>query len=225
MSPARQRAAVLEYGMSPHASLLPPEVMAAARMRIQRRNLLITLALVVVVVVAAYAGVFALAASAQVALTEAQLQTTTLLQEQAKYAPAQVAQTKVSGIQTDQKAVTADEIDWRSYLKTVQRTLPHGASIKNVAVTGDTPISSTANSATPLAATSIANIVLTVDTPGVKDVVGWIGRLSKLDGYVGATPTNITTGEDSGGYEVTLSLAVNDSVVWNRFGSDATGAK
>jgi hypothetical protein len=216
VSRATKRAAPIEFGAAPYAILLPPEVLAAAAAKSQRRNLLGVLVFVLVAVVGAYIGVSFLEISARTALALSQVQTTALLQEQTKYAPVQVAQAKSAGIQADQKALTVHEIAWRDYLVRVQGTLPRGATITSVGITADNPVTPATASVSPLASSSIAVVVITVNTPHVEDAASWIGRLSKLDGYAGATPTNLAQSTD-GGYDVTLAMAVDDSVVDHRF--------
>lgn len=220
MSPAPNRAAAsLELGGAPHAMLLPPEVIAAARAKRTRRNLLAIIILAAAVVVAAYLGMSLVATGAQVSLQEAQQQTATLLQEQTKYSPVQTAQGKVAAIQGAQQALTVHEVDWRAYLKKVQSTLPSKATITSTALTADNPVNPSASSVALLTPQSIAKLTLTITTGSTGDVPAWIGRLAKLPGYAGATPTSVQ--KQDKGYLVTLDMLVDDSAVDHRFDAEA----
>lgn len=217
MSGAVERVASVEVSAMPRAMLLPPEVELAARARRQRRALLAVLVLVIVVVAAAYAGATVLAGNAQLALIASQNQTAALLAEQAQYSEIQTVQGKVDGIEAEQQAVTVTEIDWKSYLTNLEKTLPGDAVVQSISVTSSSPLTPLGAPSSPLDKDRIAEIVLTATTKDVPDTVAWLGALAQLPGYADATPTSLNSTD--GGYQVSFTLHVNADAVTNRFGT------
>ncbi|MFT4123814.1 MAG: hypothetical protein QM635_08280 [Microbacteriaceae bacterium] len=219
MSAELQRVgASVPVGAPPRAMLLPPEIAQQARARAQRRSMLAIVVLTIVIVAAGYLGVSVLEQQAEQRLADAQRETTALLAEQAQYAEISTLQSKVAGIQTDQQTATATEIDWKSYLEALQKTLPDGAAISSVSVTGAAPGETATTSSSPLDAPAVAQLTLTATADGVLDVVEWINAFSSLPGYAGSVPTSVSTADD--GYQVSFTISIGEDALSNRFASD-----
>ncbi|MDM4761516.1 hypothetical protein QT381_00645 [Galbitalea sp. SE-J8] len=210
-----QRVGPVLVGAPPRASLLPPEIALEAAARRQRRGIIALVVLIVLVVAGGYAGATYLAQGAQTKLADAQNQTATLLAEQAQYAQISTVQSKVADIQADQATVTALDVDWKSFLRALDGTLPDGATLQSVAVTAATPITPIVAGGSPLDSAHIAEVTLTATTGDVPDIVAWITALSTLPGFVDATPTNVATVD--GGYQSTFVVHIGDGALSKRF--------
>ena len=216
MSPAAApKDALLVVGGIPRADLLPPEIKAGEKARAQRRGLLALLVLVIIVVGGAYAGVTVLAQMAQSELDTANLRTSQILAEQAKYSEVSAAQKAIVAVDAARLIAMATEIDWGTELTAVTGTLPEGSTLTSLTVSSTTPVATVATPSSPLEGGRVAELQLTVETKDLPDTAKWVRDLSELEGFVDATPTSISTTE--GVVTTVVTLHLNSAIYWNRF--------
>jgi hypothetical protein len=213
---------VLAIGGQPRVHLLPPQVIARKKAKALRRRLGLGV-LGVVVLVAAGAGLATVAMiSSQSALLEAQSQTSSLLQQQAKYGDVLKVKSDSALIQSSQKLATVQEIAWQPYISDIEKTLPAGASITTLSASIDAPFQPPVASTVPLQGPRIATVNVTLAMPQ-GSIASWLDTLPSLKGFVDATPNSVAIGADGGAYAVSVTIHINSDALANRF-TKATGA-
>lgn len=219
----------LVLGGEPRVHLIPPAVLARKQGKSLRRRL--GLAVVgVIVLVAVGLGLATLStAASQNSLLAAQQQTTSILQEQAKYGIVTKVQADASAIKSSQKLVTAQEILWTPFYRNFQKTLPSDGAINNITANLDSPLSGTStatsssDSSNPLAPPTGAHVatVTGVVTMAQSEISNWLNTLTKLTGFVDATPTSVTVNSNGPGYAVAFTMHINSDALANRFTTNA----
>jgi Tfp pilus assembly protein PilN len=213
----------LILGGEPRVHLLPPEVVARKKARIVRRRLGMGL-VAVVLVLAVGLGLGTLSmASAQSELAIAQAQTTSILQQQAKYSDVLKVKADAAAIQTAQKQATAQEISWQPFIERFEATLPAGASITGLTASIDAPFEVAPPVTDPLEGPRIATVVATISM-NQATIAGWLNTLPTLKGFVDATPNSISIGS-GGAYVVSITMHINKDALANRFTKTAEANK
>lgn len=216
----------LVLGGEPRVHLIPPAVLTRKKGKDLRRRLGLGV-LVVILLVAAGLGMATLsAAGSQNSLLAAQQETTSILQQQAKYGIVTKVQADDASIQTAQKTATAQEILWQPFYTSFEQTLPSGASITSLQANLDnalgTSILPSAVSGAPVAGAHIATVTGSVAmTQG--QISGWLNSLTSLKGFVDVTPTSVT-GSGSA-YVVSITMHINSDALANRFTQNAGTTK
>lgn len=215
----------LVIGAPPKANLLPPEVGAMARGKVARRNAIALVILAVLVVIAGYAGAAVLASGAQAQLDAANDRTQSLLKEQLKYS--EVAQVKnlLAAAEAAKQVGMSTEVDWKTYLDNIQKSLPAGTLVTNVVAEVATPLTDFAQPTVPLQGNRIGELTFTATSPSLPDVEAWLRALSKLDGYVDASPGSIALDNTSKLYQVSIKMHIDTGALWLRFDDTAREAK
>jgi hypothetical protein len=211
----------LTIGGEPRVHLLPPQVVARKKARAIRRRL--GLGVVGVLLLVGIAGGLAEVASvsAASALIVAQSETTNILQQQAKYGDVLKVKADSASILSSQKTSTAQEISWREFVASFQKTLPAGASITSITAGVDAPFGSPAVAADPTEPTSVATVSATVSMKQA-NVSGWLDSLPNIKGFVDETPNSVTRDSDStSSYTVAITMHLNKDALANRFTKDA----
>ncbi|GAA4177726.1 hypothetical protein [Gryllotalpicola koreensis] len=225
--PAKQsRADDLVLGGAPIARLLPPEVVEAGKAR-ATRNLMVLIILGVLVLAGVATGAaYLLAQRSQAELEAIQTQNTTVLAQQAQYAPVRSVQNQVKLAQAAQRVGAASEIDWSAYFAKVQGVMPAGVSI--TAISGETasPTAAIAQDSAPLSPSRAATVTLAIDAPNELTIADALDALQKLPGYTAAVPGSITQGASAAGsadtpggsaWSTTIVVSLNDGAFANRF--------
>lgn len=215
----------LVIGGPARANLLPPEVGLAAQGRVMRRNAIAIVVVAVLVVIAAYAGASFLAASAQGQLDAANQRTQELVAEQAKYAEVRQVTSMISTAIAAEQVGTSTEIDWKAYLTDIQNSLPAGTLVTNVVAETATPITAFGQPTVPLQGARIGELTFTATSPSLPDVEKWLIALSKLHGFVDASPGSITLNEDTATYEVSITMHINTDALLFRYDDAARDAR
>ncbi|MBX3088767.1 MAG: hypothetical protein KF742_09755 [Cryobacterium sp.] len=215
----------LVIGAPPKANLLPPEVGAMAKGKIARRNAIALVILAVLVVIAGYAGAAILASSAQSQLDEANARTQSLLLEQQKYSQVSQVKNLLAAAEAARQVGMSTEVDWKTYLDNIQKSLPAGTLVTNVVAETATPLTDFAQPTVPLQGDRIGELTFTATSPSLPDVEAWLRALSELDGYVDATPGSITLDQTTKLYQVSIKMHIDTGALWLRFDDTAREAK
>lgn len=215
----------LVIGGPAKADLLPPEVGAAAQGRVARRNAIALVVLAVLVAVAGYAGATFLALGAQAQLDAANQRTQDLVAEQAKYAEVRQVTAMLATAESAKQVGMSTEIDWKAYLTDIQNSLPAGTLVTNVVAETATPLTDFNQPSVPLQGDRIGELTFTATSPSLPDVEAWLEALSKLDGYVDASPGSITLNAETLVYEVSIKMHINKDALLLRFDDAARDAR
>ena len=207
------------------ANLLPPEVGAAAQGKIMRRNAIVLVVLAVLVVIAGYAGGVIFAAGAQSELDAANQRTQELIAEQGKYAEVKQVTNLLATATAARQVGMSTEIDWKAYLDDIQNSLPAGTLVTNVVAQTATPIVAFDQPVVPLQGDRIGVLTFTATSKSLPDVEKWLDALSRLYGYVDASPGSITLNKDSKLYEVAITMHINQDALLDRFDAVALAAR
>lgn len=206
----------LVIGGPARANLLPPEVGAAAQVKVVRRNAIAVIILVVILVVVGYAGATVLALSAQAQLDAENAKTQVLLDEQKKYMEVRSVKSLLETATAARIAATSTEIDWKSYLDQIQAILPEGTMVTNVNANVATPTSAFAQPSVPLQGDRIGELTFTATSASLPDVEKWLQSLATLPGYVDAAPGTVSL-QGEGTYQVSITMHINKNVLLLRF--------
>jgi hypothetical protein len=214
----------LAIGATPRADLLPPEIKLRAKLREQRRLMLGALVVIVIIVAGGYGAATVLAQNRASALADARDQTLTILQQQKQYAEVNKANTDIAAAKAARIAGTTTEIDWKTEIAAVVKTLPAGSTLTSMTITSSTPTAPIAAPSSPLEGERVAEFQLAVKTGDIPDTAKWIRDLSSLTGFVDATPTTVAAAGagSSGAVTTSLILHLNKNIYWNRFTTEAT---
>ncbi|MFC5928102.1 type IV pilus assembly protein PilM [Cryobacterium melibiosiphilum] len=201
-------------GGAPRADLLPPEVKEARSGRVLRRRLglgVVAVGLIVAVVTALVTGESVLSDGE---LADAQAESATLLTEVAQYSELGDVEGVMTDTRTARDLAGSTEINWQEYLAVVRAALPADVSVGTATVDG-------ASAFEPYAAAesvpgAVATLNLSLTSPSLTSVSGWLSSLSTLPGYASASIGGLTRAED-GSYTTALVLVVNAEVFSNRF--------
>jgi Tfp pilus assembly protein PilN len=215
----------LVIGGPARANLLPPEVGLAAKGRVLRRNAIALIILAVLVVIAGYAGGTFLALGAQAQLDAATARTQALIAEQGKYAEVRQVTTMLETATAAKQVGTSTEIDWKAYLEDIQASLPAGTLVTNVVAETATPLSTFAQPAVPLQGNRIGELTFTATSKSLPDVEKWLQALAELNGYVDASPGSVSLNDDTGTYEVSITMHIDEDALLLRYDDEAREAR
>ena len=219
MRQSSRKEARLELGGIPRVNLLPPEVAQAAKARSLHGGLSLLVVAVMMLVGAGYGAASLNAGAVQQRLNGANQRTTQLLEQQKKYVEVRKI-TKDLALTTAARQVGAStEINWRSYLESIQMSLPSGTAIATFSARSSSPLVEFAQSTAPLQGQRIAELKFSATSDSLPDVQAWLNALAKLKGFVDATPGTVTLASE-GTYTATIIMHINEQALSNRFPSD-----
>ncbi|MCC7128096.1 MAG: hypothetical protein IT192_04685 [Microbacteriaceae bacterium] len=196
-----------------------------ARGKVARRNAIALVILAVLVVIAGYAGAAVLASGAQAQLDAANDRTQSLLKEQLKYSEVSQVKNLLAAAEAAKQVGMSTEVDWKTYLDNIQKSLPAGTLVTNVVAEVATPLTDFAQPTVPLQGNRIGELTFTATSPSLPDVEAWLRALSKLDGYVDASPGSIALDNTSKLYQVSIKMHIDTGALWLRFDDTAREAK
>jgi Tfp pilus assembly protein PilN len=209
----------LVLGGVPRVNLLPPEVGQAAKARSLRAGLSLLVVAAMVVVGAGYGLASLHASTAQQALNAVNQRTTELLAQQKKYVEVRKV-TSDLGLTTAARQVgSSTEVNWKSYLESIQANLPGGTTIVTFTATTGSPLEEFVQPTVPLQGERIAELTFSADTASLPDVPAWLNALASLKGFVDASPGSVTLND--GVYTAVVTMHINEDALANRFASDA----
>jgi hypothetical protein len=211
-SPAKQ---LLVVGGQPRANLLPPEIVLKRRQLKTRRALRVGVFFVLVGTVAACVGVWAFSSVSTVALTAAQDQQASLVEQQLSYGEVKDVQSTIATIQAGQMVGDSTEINLKDYLAKLVRALPKDAVLTTVAIGTGTPMLSYPQASTPLQGLRLGTIELTTSSTVLPTTADWLRALEKLPGFVDVLPGSVTFEE--GHYISKLTMHIDDGALSMRF--------
>ncbi|QYF72700.1 hypothetical protein [Cryobacterium sp. PAMC25264] len=215
MSRAGKDVALIVGGV-PRVDLLPPEVHRERHARVVRRRMGWGVISVVAFMALGIGGSIAWAMQAQSQLASEQALTPKLLEEQSKYLEVRTVQSQVELVRAAQQVGASTEIDWKSYLDSVQAILPPSVSVETVTVDSASPLALYVQPTAPLQGARVATVTFTVKSAILPDVPTWLDSLADLRGVADVLPGSVARGED-GVFTVTLIMHVNDAALAQRF--------
>ena len=211
----------LIIGGEPRVDLLPPVVKARQRGKALRRGLGLGVVVAIVLMGAGIGAASWQAAMSQGQLSAAQERTTDLLAEQSEYVEVRQVQDDVDISLAARQVGASTEVDWKAYLLEVSALLPPDVTVDEVDVISASPLVLFEQATAPLQASRIATIQIKLTSPSLPTVPEWLEALKALPGYADATPGSITL-SGAGGYEVDLTLHINEGAYSNRFADAAS---
>ena len=214
---AKSSSGRLVIGGAPRASLLPPEVAQSVKAKSMRRTLVGVVILSVLVVGAASGAAGLFVVTSQLALDGADQRTQALLAQQGEYAEVREISQTLELTKEARTLGTSTEINWKSYVASIQAILPAGTVVTNFSAETATPTTPFAQATAPLQGTRIGELTFTGNSASLPDVQVWLDALSGLKGFVDATPGSVTLVEESGMYTVSITMHINSEAYTNRF--------
>ena len=206
----------LVIGGESRVDLLPQELRIKRKGKVVRRRLGFLVILVAVLVGGASALVRAQAVQAKLDLSIEQSNAQSILLQQRKYGEVSKIQKQVNTIQAAQQVGTSTEINWKSYLISVQATLPPNVTLDSVNIDSATPFASYAQASAPLQGERIATLSFTAISSTLPQVPKWLIALATLPGYADANPGSVNRTE-TGSYSVNITMHINQAAFTNRF--------
>lgn len=203
-------------GGEPRVSLLPPEVNDFHRNRAVRRRLVLGVLAVLVLVFVGVAGSYFLQVQAQAQLDASRATSADLLAQTAKYSELRKVQTSITLIEAGQQVGASTEVDWMTYLRKLQATLPAGVAINSVTIDSASPFVDYAQSSVPLQGSRIATLSFTASSPSIPSIPAWLDGLSTLVGFADAVPGSVEVQPD-GSYIANITMHINSEAFSQRF--------
>lgn len=203
-------------GGEPRVSLLPTEVNDVAKARAARRRLGVGVVFVLLFVLAGVGGAYYLSMTAQAELANARSNQSSLLAQEAQFSDLKTAKTGIATIEAGQYVGASTEIDWTSYLESLQATLPEGVVITSVAIDSASPFTDYAQSSSPLEGSRVATLLFTATSPGLPSIPSWLDGLSTLKGFADAVPGSVNANND-GTYVVNITMHIDSDAFALRF--------
>ena len=210
----------LVVGGVPRADLLPPEVGLAVKARSLRRGLSVLVVAVMVVVGVGYGLATLKASQSQQQLATENARTASLLAQQTKYIEVRKVTSTLQAATAARQVGSSTEINWQSYLQSIQASLPAGTSITTFTAASGSPLVAFAQPSVPLQGERIAELTFAATSPSLPDVQAWLNALAMLKGFVDASPGTVTLA-GGGVYLVTITMHINEAALANRYADDA----
>jgi hypothetical protein len=206
-------------GAPPRADLLPPEVLGEIKNRARQRSLWLGVAGAVLVVAAGTGAAFFYNIGSAVSLLEAQDTTVQLQAEQAAHSEVRDVKQNLATSAEAQRVGGSTDIDWKTYLTSLQGTLPGGVLITAVTVETGSPITDYAQPTVPLEGARIGTLTFEATSPTLPSIPEWLNGLENLDGFVDAVPNSVEIVED-GTYTVSITMHINAEAFSARFAAE-----
>ena len=206
----------LIVGAESRVDLLPQELRVKRKGKVLRRRLGFLVILVAVVVAGASALARAQAVQAKLDLAIEQSNAQSIQLQQRKYGAVSKIQKQVDTIEAAQQVGTSTEINWKTYLISVQATLPLNVTLDSVNIDSATPFASYAQASAPLQGERIATLNFTAVSSTLPKVPQWLIALATLPGYADANPGSVNRTE-TGSYSVNITMHINQAAFANRF--------
>lgn len=203
-------------GGEPRVSLLPAEVNDFQKAKAIRRRLVVGIVFLILIVLASTGGAYYLSTTAAAQLANAKSNQAALLAQEIEFSDLRTAKQGIALIEAGQYVGAATEIDWKSYLESLQSTLPDGVLIQSVTIDSATPFADYAQSSVPLEGSRVATLVFTAYSPGLPSIPTWLDGIGTLKGFADAVPGSVTVQTD-GSYLVNITMHINSDAFALRF--------
>ncbi|MGY6496773.1 MAG: hypothetical protein ACXIUP_00950 [Microcella sp.] len=221
----RPAAAAAPLGGVPRVDLLPAEIRDAAKGSRQRAWMTVGVLAALAAVVGVTVLTSLLADEAERDLAREQDITTQLLAEQAAYSEVRSIASMVDMIASAQQAAGITDVQWTTFIATVESTLPGNVRIVEFDISAATPLRSIADSSDPLIASRVATIVFTAESADLPNVRLWLEALTAVPGFTDATPGTVQLNDSTGQYDTTITMGVDERAWSGRFApADADAA-
>lgn len=213
------------------ADLLPPEILAARRVRVLRKRIITALVAVVVLCIAGYGYAFWQAHKASTALESEQAATAQLQQQQRRYAEVVKIQGSIAAVGKQVGTLLANDVDFEALLNSVTAHAPAGVSLSQLSVTLDAVTSKSTTGGVAVGGAvldtsgrkHIGSILLTGQASDLAQVAAYVDRLTATPGLVGVFPTSQqVTGK---AVQFTLQIVPTDQLLSHRYDATKTGGK
>jgi hypothetical protein len=215
--------APLVVGGQPRANLLPPEITLKRQQLKTRRALRFGVVVVAIVTGVLCASTFGVSTAATVALAATQAQQQALVLEQAKYAEVSNVQLTIQTIQAGEQVGSSTEVNWRSFITELQKTLPSGVKLTTVKAETGSPMAVFAQSAGPLQGERVGAITFSATSKTLPSIPDWLRGLAKIPGYVDAVPGSVK--QEGDGYTVEVLMHFNQDAFSLRFDPEHVAAQ
>jgi hypothetical protein len=213
------------------ANLLPPEIIAARRIRVLRKRIVTALIAVVVLCIAGYGYAFWQAHTASSALDVERQATARLVQEQRRYAPVVKIQGSIALVNKQVSSLMGSDVDFAKLMSSIVKQEPAGLTLSQLSVTIDSGTAKGGSSGGAAGGTAggvldtsgrkhIGSIVLTGQAASVGQVADFVDKLSAVPGLVGVLPTSQQGGAT--GVQFSVQLIPTDQVLSHRYDSTTT---
>lgn len=198
-------------------NLLPPEIEGAKRASRARAGI-VGLAITAVLLVAAAIGVtVVLAAAAQARLLGAQDETIQILQQQNEFIEVRTLAQRVETVKAAQLTGALTEIEMQALIRAVDATLPAGVLVSAFALDSGSPIEDFPLPSSPLEQARVATLFMTATIPSLEAIQQWVASLKGLTGFADVFVSNVARDEDTGSYEVIITVNLNSELYRGRF--------
>lgn len=207
------------------SNLLPPELIAARRLRVVRKMIVAALVLVVALGAAGYGYGMYQQSGAQSALSAEQARTAQLLVQQQKYQEVVTISGSIAQIKGQLATLMTGDVDVAKLVGVVAARQPHGGSITQLQATvvSDPTQPSTDSGASVFDSsgqTHIGTMSITGTARNMPEVAAFVNQLGKAPGIVGVFPTSQTTSTHAVQY--TIQLTLTDKLLTHRFDAVTT---
>lgn len=216
------------------ANLLPPEIIAARRIRVLRKRIVTALIAVVVLCMAGYGYAFWQAHTASSALGVERQSTTRLLQEQRRYAPVVKIQGSIALVNKQVSSLMGSDVDFAKLMSSIAQQAPAGMTLSQLSITIDSGIAKATAGGGAASGVGggvldtsgrkhIGSILLTGHAANVGQVADFVDKLSAVPGLVGVLPTSQQGGAT--GVQFGVQLIPTDQVLSHRYDTATTTTK
>lgn len=190
-------------------NLMPPEILAARKLRVLRRLLVAVLIVIVLLVLAAYGLAWRQHRAAADELATAQDRTASLQRSQAKYQGAVKIQKGIDSIDQALAGMLSTDADTAAIVGAVRAQLPSGMSINQYSLMMNKAGSSGGNSAETLdtsGVTHIGTITLSGNAQSLTAVSQFVDNLNSIRGVVQPYPASNTEADKGVTWSIQLTL-------------------
>jgi hypothetical protein len=202
------------------ANLLPPELIAARRLKTVRKMIVAALVLVVVLGAAGYGYGMYQQGDAESALAAEQAQTAQLVAQQQKYQEVVTISGSIAQVKGQLATLMTGDVDVAKLVGIVTARQPHGGTITQLQATlvADPAQPSTDGGASVFdnsGHTHIGTMNITGTAPNMPAVAAYVNQLGSASGIVGVFPSSQTGANHSVQY--TIQLTLTDALLTHRF--------
>lgn len=194
------------------ANLIPPELIAARKLRTIRKAMLAGFAILLVIGIALYGMAFLAQRSAAADLAREQDRTSQLMAQQSKYQGAVQVQNSITEIQKQLGTLLTYDVDQSALVAKIRQKLPSNMTISQLTITIDAGTAATAGAGTGAGsldasgATHIGTVTLAGNERHISDVSAFVNALSTVPGVVAPYPGSTTSSGTSVQWSIQLTL-------------------
>lgn len=212
--------------LSLRANLLPDEIVAARRVDVVRRRVLLGLVALVALLVLGYAGSWWQTHTAESDLAAAQGEATSLQNQANAFGPLVTAQSRTSSIRSQLQQVMAGDLPWKSMLTSLRASAPAGVTLTGIdgtvtagtaATTGTAGASGTAGTQPlPAGVTPAGTLTLNGTARDQRSVADYADSLAHVKGLALPFVTNVTQGQ-KGSVTFGMTVVITSDALGGRF--------